>query len=221
MSVSRDDEFPTAMHEAGHAVAAAVTRVPFRYVTIRPRDPGMAGRVRMPAAGARACRGRWRSHIVTSAAGLIAQDLWLVDQVTGMSRDQLRGRYLVPAAGIDLQDMRRSARYAWHCAQDPAEWGVLTPGVSPDATVLDLVENAWPYAVRLVHEHWAAVLEVAAELVTHRRALSQARVRHLVDAYAGQDPHSEPGPCALTFWPQRHSRLAWRPAASGPGTTRT
>lgn len=35
-----------AHHEAGHAVAHVLLKMPFRYVTIRPRTPGVGGQVR-------------------------------------------------------------------------------------------------------------------------------------------------------------------------------
>ena len=40
------DRERTAYHEAGHAVAHVALGTPFRYVTIRPRDPEVAGLVK-------------------------------------------------------------------------------------------------------------------------------------------------------------------------------
>ena len=200
----------TAVHEAGHAVAAAVLGVPIRYISLRPRnahaDGHMVGRWRDER------RRQWLPELVVAAAGMVAEDA-------------LKGgedrRSTVTAGADDLHELRGLARYTWCRAHDDDGYDhQLDPPIDPAWTVLDIVTHAWRQAHLLLAAHNEALWSVADELESTTRAMPGARVRHLV-AQAEQDKSPLAADdvaaalAALEFWPARHSRLAW----TAPGRT--
>lgn len=99
-----DQHEATAWHEAGHAVAYVVHRLPFRYVTLRPRD-------RSSAFGALVVRPALRDGLklaVGAAAGPLAEERYYRQQ----GHDEDEARWLVDFFGGAQHDADTIAR-AW------------------------------------------------------------------------------------------------------------
>ncbi|MFD2078063.1 Peptidase family M41 [Actinopolymorpha cephalotaxi] len=96
-----DDPRTVAYHEAGHAVAYLLHRLPFRYVTVRPRTAGLTGHVMI-----------WRprrmsayTYASVAAAGPVAEARHL--QELGLDEDEVTARIIFGgcAADFDQQDV--------------------------------------------------------------------------------------------------------------------
>jgi hypothetical protein len=193
----------TAVHEAGHAVAALTLDVPVRYVSMRPNNPDAAahvmhGRLDDTASMCERC-------MVVAAAGLVAEDLYHGHD--GEERDNL-----VDAAYNDLRALAAGAvnidsAYGHHAGtRRPA-----TAHANPMATA----EWAWREAVELVYRHWRAVAAVAGVLHCARRAVTGNQLHRAIAEgepawFVGRPRHGwqvTPRRRDLTFWPSRYTDL--------------
>ena len=102
IEVNVDSELePTAWHEAGHAVHRVIARLPFRYVTIRPRQAGVLGRL--------VVRRRRTDPVldaVNAAAGPVAEMMLY----RSLGHDADDARWLVDFCGGDARDREVAAR---------------------------------------------------------------------------------------------------------------
>jgi hypothetical protein len=204
--VCEHDRWSTACHEAGHTVVAELVGMPYRYLTLNPRDRGYSGRVRLtPASLAAVCGPHWMAGPAMNAAGVLAQGLH--DELYGHGIDH---RDMAERAADDMRALRNGCRYAWHRAQAGE---LLEPATDPAATVQDLAELIWRHTGELVCQHWMTIRAVATLAVDGGRAVTRRQVRQFVEyGQAHNDPPAElPAPLAA-FWPGAHTRLAWRPA---------
>lgn len=215
-----DASWATAVHEAGHVVAALTLGVPVRYVTMRPRGRDATAQVMYGAAPATA--DSWEHHMVILAAGLVAEDLW-----RGRTPE---GRAAVADTGRgDLRNMRDAARYIHACTllgvNNTPRVSPRLPHHRPGATVETLAAEAWQRAVRLIYRRWRTVAAVTAAVHGAPRAVHGARL-----ATAARRGQPAPFVCRagwlrwparprdddLLFWPAVYTRLAWRPTRRRP-----
>lgn len=194
------ERWDVARHEAGHAVAAATLNVSFRYLTLAPRHPAMAGAV-MVCRPPRRTRSEWEPLLIVSAAGMAAAAM-----STGI-RYSRRRQIIADGGWADTRMLRDWCRNVWEHAQ---LGGHLAPAIDPDWTVADIAAHVWRRAVDLVDAHWPAVGWVADAALSSDRAITQAQVRQMV---AG----AEPGPAGdvpdrdkiAEWWLPKHTRLRW------------
>ncbi len=186
MNAERLAELETyAVHEAGHAVVAALAGFPISYVTIRAK---------WPAGGKIQYRNRrsapyTRPNLMRVAcAGAIAEDLAAINH----RADVMDG------ALTDLQHLRDMARKEWH------------QGHQPGHTVVDVARDAWAQAFDLVMGNAGAVAAVTQALLASPRALTGAQIRDLVPNAPDLTPDAVPDD-ARDFWPISYSRLRWTP----------
>lgn len=171
----------TAYHEAGHAVLLWHYGIHFRYVTLRPRNPGHAGHV---------YTGRRRNldgladlekEMHVCAAGQLAQD-WI-----------FRMNRTSPSDSDILNRLARAADHPDSPWLDDDTRNFVLMGAELDAVALaaDSAVAAgaagwlriWREAETLVHgELWPAVYAVAWEMVVSSRALTFADIAEIAAA---------------------------------------
>lgn len=179
------DRISVAVHEAGHAVVATLTGIAVRYATLAARDGGGVV-VPHPRRGGFPAQ----EMIAITCAGLIAED------VAGTAE---RWDIAEASHAGDITSIRADAR-AWHAASD---------GV----TVLDLAARSWEMAFDLVVDNYGAVLAVAEQLLSSRKALTGSQIRACVNSATTIRPNLVPAD-GRTFWIPSYSGLRnWGPAA--------
>lgn len=143
----------TAHHEAGHAVAAIVRDMPLRYVTLRPRLPGAAGRCLTRNDGVFS---DW-DHAIQLHAGPIAgaRLAWITEGRDGLNDEYLGGGW------SDVQALEKLL----------AEY----------KNGVELFDKSQQQAHDLVMCHWDSVTAVAHALL-ERSTLQAADVRELMTA---------------------------------------
>lgn len=215
-----------AYHEAGHAAVASLTDWRFRYVTLAPRRPGIAGHMVVYPNSRLWETGYWEPGLLTFAAGAIAEERLSYAGTycspaaeSGIERERRRRR-IVRASSNDLREYRRYCTYAVSLARDDPGWAVNP--FDPSWGVAELAAAGWALADQLVTAHWGAIRAVA-EALLDRDTLSQAQVCELVR-------EAKVRPCSVAgdplFWPASYSRLRWvhpddqitaRPGQAGRG----
>lgn len=152
----------TAYHEAGHGVLDVVTGQRFRYITLRPRDPGRTGHVMVDRT---AQAGWWHNEAAAAFAGVIAEDMWWA--ALGPSTDtETRRRILTQEAGrADMLRARNVTRSAW---ERQVSWSVR-----------QMAEAAWRHAVRTIATHGQAVAVLAELLLTQSGAVTWRQAREI------------------------------------------
>ena len=186
MTTTDPDQASIAIHEAGHAVTAICFGFGVRYATIAPRNGGGVVVLNPRRRGFPA-----QATIASCCAGMISQDVSGVDERWNIVED---------SQADDITNIRAYAR-AWHAASD---------GV----TVLDLITRSWEVAYDLIVDHYGAVLAVAQQLLSSRRALTGHEIRSCFNGAPVVRPDPVPAD-GRTFWVPAYSRLRnWGPSAA-------
>jgi len=185
----------TAHHEAAHAVVAAIRDIPIRYATIRPRR-ALNG---VTVLRHRKAEPPWEDYCAVLAAGPIADDIY-----TGMRRRPDLAR---PIGDYEL--LRTAAREV----RQETRAGKPPPGieVSRKATVRAIAAIAWQQAHADLTGHYGAVLAVAERLLSSRRTLTGAEVRHLVATAPALVGLPRCAQFAAEFWPSWFMTGWWVP----------
>lgn len=212
-----DEDEATAFHEAGHAVADVVSGLRFRYVTVRPRNRSIAGHVMPSNAHAPGIwrSGQWEAVALSSAAGIIAEDLQSTGSVSSDSQREWLRRFFVQQTGrTDMQYLRSTTRYAFVMERSNPGWSATE--IEEDETPVDLAKRAWRRAIKVITTNWEAVEEVAWTLLDESPTLSYAQVSSIV---AGSEliPEEEvlealKDPHYWNDWFMSHGRLKWEPS---------
>jgi hypothetical protein len=191
----------TAYHEAGHAVVAVVLAVPIEVVEIFPCGDG--GQVQLRRASfptydlRRADDRAFVEHIVMGLfAGIFAETRWLRRCGYVHEANQTQAKALT---GGSIYDMRKAADCLMSvCAAEtylPSFTANLPDSVLPDPLSGAVVTQAHFAAAwegleiktsALLHAHWPAVRDVAAELLREQR-LDGQKVVALVELHHGKE----------------------------------
>lgn len=202
--------FFTAIHEAGHAVAATVLDMPVRYATLRPRG-GIAGVVRM----------RPQRHetlpidheCVLWFAGVAAQFAAFYDPTADDYAASVTAARKAAVAGakFDLEWARLRCRaYAITTATTQCRRPVADSTITA-TTTNEFAAHTWNTTADLISRHWRAVQAVALALVL-RQTVTGAEIRSIVADSSGNSPGDVTGRAAYvdgSWWLPDHIRLAW------------
>lgn len=181
-----------AVHQAGHAVAAALASYPHHAVSL---DTDCRC---WHAAG-----GGWAAELPAQIGGLIATD-WHAATTDGLDRSVRRD--VLHHSRADLHRYRDTARRA---AQRRAA-GTAHP---PAGSELGIAATVWADTARALAAHWAAVLVIARALTGRVTALGAGDIAALL---AHPQRPGEARPVAaedLDFWPAGDRRLHWHATA--------
>jgi hypothetical protein len=142
-----------AYHEAGHAVAALVLRVRFKYVSIQPdRELGSAGNVSLESSG---LKKMFAGHEFA---------------YKGVGRDHVENHVIVSLAGLTAQTPRPSVNPEPSRAPRPSDRGGNALPVLPGrASSTDLLSSLQARTDHLVHMHWARITALADKLLAEER----------------------------------------------------
>lgn len=177
MQLQRDLKI-TAIHEAGHAVAAYFlpTQDPVHQITIIPRGNALGMTVNLPTEDTlHRTRNEMYESIVMLLGGRVAESLYCGDITTGASNDIERATHL---AREMVARYGMSERVGTICYEDDQEIFVgrdyeKTRSYSEqvagtlDAEVKALVDRAYDHCVKLLRENESKLLKVSDYLLAH------------------------------------------------------
>jgi hypothetical protein len=210
---SNAERLSISYHEAGHAVAMIDLGQPFRYVTMRPRDPYSAGQVM--SCGKE--HDSWLSSGAIYVSGIIAEylriELGNYEFVDFGDRAKFQ-RYLTQYSGrTDLKELRRRSWGAWFAARTMPD--ILDIPVDLNLSPVDISIKCWNFAFKTLVLHWKAVELVASELYYSTKLIPSKEIRCIVNGVEKDwvslstlsDNDMEP-------WFLKYSRLKWMPSDS-------
>ena len=210
-----DQRWAAAFHEAGHAVTAIALYQKFDYVSMQPRDRKKAvAHVWTPGyitANAIHRRGHWKAYASISAAGIIAEELYLQDNPYG-PLDYMRKDLVRYSGQTDMKHLREDCLIGWSRSRENGrQWSATW--VDPAHSPVDLAVSAWRDAAIELAVHWEAVEEVAEILYDSSCKVTYREIRNVVDGVRPDfEVHAEIPDEYLEPWFLEHSRLKWTPS---------
>ena len=198
----------TAYHESGHALLQVLAGTRFRYITLRPRNPDVAGQVIVRGS---VDRSAWLTEASVLFAGAVAEYLWDYGRWSGQDLHICRKAIVQQSARWDMREARDAVCYAWAMHQGWPEW--TTDRIESGWAPVNMAMAAWARAVQLVCTHAEALVDLADLLIGSRRAVTwrqacevvlAAKENEVTGSYLAMVGLDRP-------WFLDYSRLRWTP----------